>query len=249
MTLLTHITKLENEKSIRRSGIKLGDNGIIFFMPHLKDFLISHQWARELKRSNIKNFAAIDFRIPSEEEVWFGKYNSQHKKMKLGEAVSILMDTDPTDALGYEFFIDRKIASKEIVHVRPIAKPMGWRYLPKAHGTKPCPCPMCIQAGGFKTGKLKEVYRPSISRMEAKRIIETSEDESELWKAVLRLQGKWKRESPAFLERLLNCEDEYLLCDLVKLLSEFRHPLALDYLTQLTTSEYKDVREYAQKYL
>lgn len=247
MTVLVHITKIENEKSIRRSGIKPGYSNVVFFMPHLKDFLISHQWARELKRAGIKNFAAVDFRISNDEEVWFGKYNSQHQKIKLGEAVAVLMNTE--DVLGYEFFIDRKIEPSEILNVRSISKPMGWRYQPGAHGKKPCPCPMCIQSGGFKTKNLKEVNEPSMSKAEAKSIISTSTDEDELWEAVRRLHGKWKKESPHFLERLLDFEDKYLLCGLVELLSEYRHPLAKEYLVRLSNSTNEDVKELALEYL
>lgn len=247
MTVLVHITKIENERSIRNAGIKPGYRDVVFFMPHMKDFVISHQWARELKRSGIKNFAAVDFRISNDEEVWFGKYNSQHQKMKLGEAVAALMNTE--DVLGYELFIDRKIEPNEILNIRPIPKPMGWRYQPGAHGKRPCPCPVCIQSGGFKTKKIREPSEPSISKTLAKKIISISTDEDELWKAVRRLQGRWKRESPAFLERLFEFQDEYLLFDLVELVSEYRHPLTKEYLAKLAESTDADVKELALEYL
>lgn len=247
MTVLVHITGIENEKSIRKSGINHGDNNLVFFMPHMQDFLISHQWARELKRSGVKNFAAVDFCLPSDEQVWFGKYNEQHEKMELGKAISLLRNAD--NFLGYEFFIDRKIKPDEVLKVRKIPRPMGWRYQPNAHGKKPCPCPICLQSGGFKTNNLKEARTQTLSKEEAKCIIATSSDEDQLWEAVCRLSGKWKRVSPSFLERVLEFEDEYLLCALVELLSEYRHPLARDYLARLANSEKKDVRALADEYL
>lgn len=156
MAVLVHITNVENENSVMRTGIKPGIGEVVFFMPHMKDFLISHQWARELKRSGVKNFAAVDFRIPNNELIWFGRYYSQHEQVELGKAISTFIEAE--DKLGYEFFIERKIEPKEILKFRKIPKPMGWRYEPHAHGKKPCSCPMCLQPGGYKTSKLKEVY-------------------------------------------------------------------------------------------
>ena len=53
MAVLVHITNANNEKSISQSGIKQGKwDNIVYFMPHMEEFLISHQWARELKRRN-----------------------------------------------------------------------------------------------------------------------------------------------------------------------------------------------------
>lgn len=247
MAVLVHITSIENEAAIKRAGIKPGYRNVVFFMPHMKDCFISHQWARELKRFGIKNFAAVDFKIPDDEEIWFGKYHLQHEKMELNKAISLFLNTE--DKLGYEFFIDRKIEPREIIKIRKIPKPMGWRYQPHAHGKKPCPCPRCLQAGGYKTKKLKEIESESITKAEAMEIIATSNDEDELWEAVRRLQGKWKKGSPQILERILSFNDEYLLCDLIELLSEYRHPLAKEYLIRLTESTCDDVSELAYEKL
>ena len=88
-----------------------------------------------------------------------------------------------------------------------------------------------------------------MSKAEAKRIILTCTDEAELWEAVCRLQGRWKRESPAFLERLFEFQDEYLLLDLVELVSEYRHPLTKEYLARLSGSSDADVKDLAFEYL
>lgn len=247
MAVLVHITSIEYVKNIMRAGIKPGSSNVVFFMPHMKDFLISHQWARELKRAGIKNFAAVDFTVPNDQLVWFGKYNAQHENVELRTAISKFMNAE--DKLGYEFFIERKIEPKEILKFREIAKPMGWRYEPDAHGKKPCPCPMCLQPGGYKTNKLKEIYNEQMSRAEAKEVISSSNDEDKLWEAVRRLQGKWKKDAPEYLARLLTFKDEYLLCDLVELLSEYRHPLAKEYLEILAKSESEDVSQLASEYL
>ena len=248
MSVLVHISKAENEKSILRSGIKPGKHSnIVYFMPHLKEFLISHQWARELKRFGIKNFIAVDFKIPNNEEIWFGRYTDGHKKLALNKAIRMYMDTD--DKLGYEFFIERKIEPKEILKTRSIRKPMGWRYEPEAHGKKPCPCPMCIQSGGYKTYKLKEKTEYNISRKEAKEIISVSNDADELYEAVTRLQGKSRKESPEYLARLISIDDEYLLYSLVELIAEHRHPKSIELLKDISKLTDEDARELAINYL
>jgi len=245
---LIHITKAENEKSIVNSGLKIGKySGGLYFMPRIQNFLISHQWARELKRSGVKNFIAVDFKIPGSEQVWFGKYNEGHSKLALNQAIKEFMAKE--DQLGYEFFIERKVLSSEISNIRKISKPMGWRYEPNAHGKKPCPCPMCIQGGGFKTASLKEKRDVALSREEAKEILNSSNDDDKLVIAIERMQGKWRKESPKYLERLIQSNDEYVLYSLVELLAEYRHPLAKTYLSILAEGEDEDSSELARKYL
>ncbi|MCK5854228.1 MAG: hypothetical protein KAG56_03335 [Sulfurovaceae bacterium] len=248
MAVLVHITSEERRKSIKNSGIKTGkDNKGVFFMPVLGEYLISHQWARELKRFGIKNFMAVYFKVSNDEDVWFGKYSEIHKKMPLNSAIDIFKKIE--DKLGYEFFIERKIKANEITKMRHISKPMGWRYEPKAHGKAPCPCPMCIQKGGFKTNSLKEKNEHEISQKKAKEIIAFSNDEYDICDAISRLNGKWRKESPEYLERLLEFKDEYLLDMLVEYLAEFRHPLAKQYLSILAKSEFEDIKELAESYL
>jgi hypothetical protein len=245
---LIHITKAENESSIVRNGVKVGKhNSGIYFMPRVPGFLISHQWARELKRSGVKNFIAVDFKLPKTEEVWFGKYIEGHSKVQLSQAVEEFMANE--EQFGYEFFIERKILPSEISGIRTIPKPMGWRYEPNAHGKEPCPCPVCIQAGGFKTANLKERREPKTSREEARETLLHSNDEDKLVEALERMQGKWRKESPEYLKRFLQSTDEYVLYALVELLAEHRHPLAKSYLSILAGSEDEDSSELARKCL
>lgn len=216
-------------------------------MPRIPNFLISHQWTRELKRLGIKNFIAVDFKLPKKEEVWFGKYFRGHNRLPLNQAVAEFMANE--DQVGYEFFIERKVLPSEISGIRKIPKPMGWRYEPNAHGKVPCPCPMCIQPGGFKTADLKEKRQLEITREEAREILLHSNDESKLVEALERMQGKWRKESPEYLERLLQSTDEYVLYALVELLAEHRHALAKSYLAILAENEDEDSSELARKCL
>ena len=248
MAVLVHITKAENKNNILRSGIKTGKySKSLYFMPLIQDFLISHQWARELKRNGIKNFMAIDFKLPKDEPIWFGKYFEGHKKLPLNIAIGMFLDQE--EKYGYEFILERKVEPKEIIKTRTIQKPMGWRYEPNAHGKEPCPCPMCILKGGYKTANLKEKVTPNISRQKARIILNESNDDDELVEALERMQGKWRRESPEYLKRLISSQDEYVLYALVELLAEHRHPLAIDYLEILARNQDEDSSELAKKCL
>lgn len=248
MAVLVHITKAENEKSILRSGIRTGkQSGCLYFMPHTNEFLISHQWARELKRYGVKNFMAVDFKLPKEQEVWFGKYFEGHTKLPLNRAIERFLSLD--EKYGYEFILERKVDPKEILKTRSIPKPMGWRYEPSAHGKEPCPCPMCILSGGFKTSALKESHEPSMSREKARNTLQKSNDNEEIVEALERMQGKWRRESPKYLYRFLNSTDEYVLYALVELLAEHRHPLAKEYLELLAKNTDEDSSELAKRCL
>lgn len=241
MAKLIHITAAENEKKILNGGIKTNEWGLVFFMPLLPNYLISHQWARELKRFGTKNFIAFEFKMPNDELVWFGKYSKQHEHIPLNQAIQTLKDQ--ADQLGMEFYVERKIEAKDITRIKPIPKPMGWRYQPHAHGLKPCPCPMRIQAGGYKTNALKERPEPVMSKNEAKKIIAESHDEDALCAAISRLKGKWKRYSPIYLKHLLDSEHDFVLWALTDLIYEHLHPKSIEYLKTLAQHPDEFVRE------
>ncbi|MFK8011231.1 MAG: hypothetical protein AB8B80_04265 [Marinicellaceae bacterium] len=247
MARLVHITAEENKKKVLNSGIKPNQYGLVYFMPHMESMIISHQWARELKRSGIKNFIAIDFKLPKVEMVWYGKYSGEHKLMPLNQAISLFMKEE--DQLGFEFFIKRKIEVKEIKKVKQIPKPIGWRYQPHAHGTKPCPCPMCMQFGGYKTNALKEKQETTMSRNEAKEIIANNTDEDQILDAIMRLRGKWKNYSPQYLEHLIEMKDEYAFYYLILLLVEHRHPKTIEILQKLTQHPNDEIKEDAKEEL
>lgn len=64
MSLFVHITKKENRSRILRNGIKVGKySKVVYFMPVLLAYLLTHQWARELKRMGMQNYFAVTFRL------------------------------------------------------------------------------------------------------------------------------------------------------------------------------------------
>jgi hypothetical protein len=224
MPTLVHITDEKNSARIERSGIALSKwRRMIYFMPVLQDHFISHQWLRELKRRGIRVLVGVYFRLPSEETVWAGRYNEPHRQMPLVEAIRLLRSLP--DPLGFEMFIERKIEAGEIVRIRHLPQKIGWRYKPRVHGTRPCPCSAC-QRGTYGGRKIREEYdppKPKVPFSVLKAEIERSSDPDELAQFLWRLRDKRRYADPAFLERLLEIDDDFLQEELATTLACFRH--------------------------
>jgi hypothetical protein len=223
MPTLVHITDEKNSARIERSGIAPGKRGVIYFMPVVQDHFISHQWLRELKRRGARVLVGVYFRLPSEETVWIGRYNEPHRQVPLGEAIGILLSLP--DPLGFEMFIERKIEAGEIAKLRHLPQKIGWRYKPRVHGNKPCGCSVC-QRGAYGGRKIREGYDPPEPRIpfaDLKAEIEATSDADELLQPLFRLRDKRRYADPAFLERLLDIDDEFLQEELAETLACFRH--------------------------
>jgi hypothetical protein len=157
MPLLVHLTGEKNAAAIRRSGIKPSKKfDAIFAMPVLKNFVVTHQWLRELRRSGQRSYCGVYFRVPDDEIVWFGHYNRPHVEICAAAAVGVIMKAD--DPLGMQIIIERRIDAKEIVKIRPLPQGIGWRYFPKAHETPLCCCPACVRRGQPFSRKLREAW-------------------------------------------------------------------------------------------
>ena len=128
-------------------------------MPVTANFWISHQWVRELRRSQRGPMVGVYFRIPDEEQVWAGRYNEQHIQMAAAQASAILQRSE---RLGFEVIVGRSIEPKEIHRIRYLPQGLGWRYYPEAHGNKPCGCPYC-QYGQYDAKKLRKQYEDGFS--------------------------------------------------------------------------------------
>lgn len=223
MPTLVHITNEKSAARIERSGIAPSKwRGVVYFMPVLQDHFISHQWLRELKRRGARVLVGVYFRLPSSETVWIGKYDEPHRQVPLGESIGILRSLP--DPLGFEMFVERKIEPGEILKIRHLPQKIGWRYKPRVHGTKPCACSAC-QRGRYGGRKIRERYDPQDSPpfAEIKAQIEATSDPDELWQPLFQLRRKRRYADPAFLERLLDIDDEYLREDLEATLACFRH--------------------------
>src|SRR3954453_19452992 len=95
MAMFVHLAPQSRTAMIRRNGISRllrprGDfPGGVFAVPVTRNFYVSHQWLRELKRRNAGTIAGIYFRIPDEARVWVGHYGQAHSWMTAAEASAV----------------------------------------------------------------------------------------------------------------------------------------------------------------
>ena len=157
MPVFVHLTQERDKNRIEKSGIKKSkihfkdaDTGV-FCMPVIIDYFATHQWLREIKRSEKKNIIGVYFRIGSDEPVWYGYYFEKHKKSTAAEAVEAFMKTD--DKMGFQVIIPRNIHAEEIIRMKALSQVIGWRFYPKAHGKRICLCPGCLVKGDMNTNK------------------------------------------------------------------------------------------------
>jgi hypothetical protein len=160
MAMFVHLTAERNVNAILRNGISRLRRSSkypagIFAMPVTRNFYVSHQWLRELKRRGHGPVAGVYFRIGDKEVVWVGHYNQPHVSMTAAQALS-LIDRQHS-AEGFQVIIPRRIARSEIHRVRRLSQLLGWRYFPGSHGKKPCPCPVCVR-GDYGARKIREKY-------------------------------------------------------------------------------------------
>jgi hypothetical protein len=154
-------------------------------MPVTRNFYVSHQWLRELKRWGAGTVVGVYFRLADDVPVSVGHYNSPHVAMTAAEAVKLIMAAEqrdpkaarasdvvrdlrtsgalPSSPEGYEVIVSRAIEPSQILRVKALPQVVGWRYQPGAHGTRPCTCLCCSGRGTYGIRKLVS----SVERAEA----------------------------------------------------------------------------------
>ncbi|WP_433351573.1 hypothetical protein ACQP25_00855 [Microtetraspora malaysiensis] len=161
MTLLVHVTAAKNVRSVRRAGIRadsIGHGGMtgVYCLPVLPSYQITYQWVRELRRGGQRAMIAVHFRVPDDEPVLAGHYNRPPLQLSSAEAAALVAEQQ--DARGYELFLPRPVSAKEIHRVRSVNQVTGWRYMPGAHGSPPCACPVCNPSGGYGAAKVRKAF-------------------------------------------------------------------------------------------
>ena len=161
MAMFVHLVPEARVAVVLRNGIRRmrrsrGDfPGGIFAVPMTRNFYVSHQWLRELKRQHPGSIAAVYFRIPDVEEVWVGHYGQSHQWMSAAEAVAEFMKGESRE--GWEVVVPRSIHVSEIHRSRKLPQVIGWRYMPESHGKRPCGCEYC-QRGQYGAKRLRRKY-------------------------------------------------------------------------------------------
>ena len=163
MAQFIHLADGRRIRSIERTGIRphihrdISDAvKYVFATPVLDDFMVSHQWLRELKRTGVRTIAAVQFRIPDDEPVEVGRFGENHLNTTAVGAFRVF--SEHKSGLGLEVLIPRKISSKEIMRIYCPPQLLGWRYTPESKGVRPCGCDYCAR-GGINKGRLREAYR------------------------------------------------------------------------------------------
>lgn len=159
MAQFVHITTVQAARRIRRSGIAARSHGRdgargVYCMPVLPSYTLTCQWVRELRRWQPGVLVAVHLRLPDAEPVTVGHYGTPPRQVTAAQAVAALRELD--DPRGYEVFVLRAITHGEVLRVRDVPQGIGWRYLPQAHGRRPCPC--CAPQGGYNTARLRRWF-------------------------------------------------------------------------------------------
>lgn len=180
MPVFVHLTSHDNLPAIRRTGIAPAKwSKRVYAMPVTRNFQISHQWLRELRRGQSGTMVAVYFRVPDDEPVEIGHYNSPHRSVTAAEATAVMMSVEtadpvaaqaadkgdkiakairagkrpPSSPLGYQVLLSRRIQPSEILRVKVPPQVVGWRYRPGSNGMPPCTC-ICCAKGVWGVGKL-----------------------------------------------------------------------------------------------
>ena len=163
MATFVHLAPEARADKIRRNGIRrlrkaLGAQPAgLFAVPVTPNFLVSHQWLRELRRRGQRNFVAVYFRIPDDEPVWLGHYGQAPRELTAAAAVGEFRSS--ADKQGWQVIVPRAVEPKEIHRIKAVPQVLGWRYFPGSNGKKPfCGCDFCVR-GNYGARKLREQYR------------------------------------------------------------------------------------------
>lgn len=161
MTRFVHLTPEKQVRAIRRGGIKParfreGPARGVYAMPVTPNFMVSHQWLREMKRGGQRTIVGVYFVLPDDEPVLVGHYSKRLRPFTAAQAAGLIGRRNA--ALGYEVLIPRKVEAREIDKVRRLPQGVGWRYMPDAHDHPPCGCPACQPRGAIRSRRLREAY-------------------------------------------------------------------------------------------
>jgi hypothetical protein len=166
MPHFVHIADERDSAAIRRAGLKLPrppahaspaslQSYGVFALPVTPNFLVSHQWVRELKRRGFKVAVGVYFRVSGEEQVWAGKYNEAKVQMSAAHATAQLRHEQ---TLGFEVILPRSVQASDIETIKALPQKLGWRYFPGAHERGIfCGCEYC-QRGSIKSRRIRLAY-------------------------------------------------------------------------------------------
>ena len=91
MATFVHLAPQSRVGLIRRNGLGRTAGTArrprgVFAVPVTRNFYVSHQWLRELRRRAPGPILGVYFRVQDAEPVWIGHYNRGHRSMTAAEA-------------------------------------------------------------------------------------------------------------------------------------------------------------------
>jgi hypothetical protein len=160
MAQFIHLFDESDAASIKRSGIRIAKakwrkSPGVFLFPLTENFVVSHQWMRELRRHRGQSLLAARIRLNDAELVLLGKFNKDPIEVTASRAIGIVRQH--LDPLGLEVILPRSVRPKEIESLYRPPKVVGWRYYPAARGRRPCDCPYCQRGEPFSR-RIRESY-------------------------------------------------------------------------------------------
>lgn len=140
MAMFVHLAPASRVALIRRSGIRRvrrardGFPGGVFAVPVTRNFYMSHQWLREMKRRNLGPLVGVYFRIPDRERVWLGHYGRRHRWMSATEAAGVFARAE--DSQGWEVVIPPRSSRRSCTASDRSRRWLGGasRHSPRASG-------------------------------------------------------------------------------------------------------------------
>ncbi|MFI1028077.1 HEAT repeat domain-containing protein [Streptomyces sp. NPDC020951] len=258
MAMFVHLTSAANAPRIRRSGIRASGQGQggargVHCFPVLPSYTLTHQWLRELARFGSRGgLVAVHVRLDDAQEVSAGHYRDRPRdagsQITAAEAVRRIAALE--DPRGWEVFVPRAIRPREVHRIRKAPQVVGWRYLPNAHGTKPCTCFGCRVRGGYGARRLLERLPhpldgpPPPPRVLLARIAAAGDPgDPAVLREALHWFGMRGRGPLAELVRLAGHPDPSVREDLVWAVARWSTPGVTDLLDRLAADPDPEVRE------
>jgi len=256
MAWFVHLTPEKNSARVRRSGLSpvsrsRGDDPRpgLYCTPLLADYTLTYQWSREIKRWKSPRLAAVHFRIPDDTAVTVGYYGDAPQPVTAAQAVARFLSLSPEEMRGYEVFLPRGVAAKEIRRIKSLERPIGWRYRPNAHGYRPCACPACLDRGEYRISRIrdKSSYYDTSNlppRQEVLEKLATTQDSAEIVTLLDQLHGRGQGDVFR-VAHLADHPDPDVREALAHALYGFDKKAAAELLKKLRSDPLKDVREAA----
>lgn len=136
----------KQERAILRAGIRARRHAPgVYAMPVVANYLVTHQWTRELLKWRRQPMVAVYFRLDDGTPVLVGRYGRPHVAVTAAQAAAMVGEAE--DAMGWECILADDVPAHAITRTAPVRGVVGWRHFPKAHGVRPCGCPACVTRG------------------------------------------------------------------------------------------------------